>query len=351
MDFFRFIVALPPGGSSVADDIDLLHAFVIGVTMLASVGIFAIAIWFAIRYKKRGPAVTPRVQATVPMEVLIIGGILSTFLLWWVIGFVQFARVQRPPDDATVVYVTAKQWMWKFEYPDGASSNDVLVVPAGRPVKLVMISRDVIHSFYVPAFRLKQDVLPGRYTTLWFEAKPGTYPVFCAEYCGVSHSRMRAEVRALEEADYARWLDERTTTGPTPLAAQGAEVAGRRGCLACHTLNGQPHVGPTWSRLYMSRVELEDGTTALADDEYLTRSMMEPQADVVAGYPQVMPTYAGQLSPTEVSALVELIRALRDGEIPAGVELPALRVEAAGPLPEPAPIGPDTLDAGEGGAP
>lgn len=333
MNTLRWLLCLPPGGSSFADGIDLLHAFVISVTMISSFVVFGVATWFTVRYLRRKKTLTPRVTVSPLKETFLVGGILGLFLVWWVIGYGQYVDMQTPPKDAYTVYVTAKQWMWKFEYPDGASSNDVLVVPAGKDVRLVMMSRDVIHSFYVPAFRTKQDVLPGRYTTLWFNARPGTYPIRCAEYCGVSHSRMKGEVRVLPEDAFAEWLaTHRTSEGEdrtrlSEMAARGAEIAARRGCLSCHTLDGQPHVGPTWSRLYGSQVPLSDGRVVVADDAYLTRSMMEPEADRVAGYKAIMPTYFGQLSPSETSAIVELIRSLREGAVPTGVALPRIDVE------------------------
>jgi cytochrome c oxidase subunit 2 len=197
-----------------------------------------------------------------------------------------------------------------------------------------MTSRDVIHSFYVPAFRMKHDVVPGRYYTVWFEAKaPGIYPVECAEFCGVSHSRMLGQVQVLSQPDYERWLG-----GPAPatsegyvtardgadLASIGRDVAARRGCLNCHTIDGQSHIGPTWAGLYDSRVSLADGRFVAADDAYLTKSMMEPQADIVAGYKGVMPTYRGALPEPEVAALVEFIRSLRNQPIRPTIELPAV---------------------------
>jgi cytochrome c oxidase subunit 2 len=344
MEFMRWLLDLPPGASTIADRIDLLHFFVITVTMLVATFVFAAAAWFTIRYhRKRDDQLTKRVAATSAREGVTIAAILGTFLLWWVIGYRQYIDMRVPPKDTDVVYVDAKQWMWKFAYPDGRSSNDTLTVPVGRPIKLVMTSRDVIHSFYVPAFRLKQDVLPGRYTTLWFEAKEaGVFPIWCAEYCGVSHSLMRGQVVVLSASDYVEW--KRTgpstiaqadcgsgpgTCGGEDLVTIGRSVAERRQCVACHTLNGQPHIGPTWSRLYGSTQTLSDGRRVVADDAYLTRSMMEPNVDVVAGYREVMPSYQGVLTPGETAALVELIRSLRDGPIPSGVVLPRLEIVQA----------------------
>ena len=344
MDLVRAILALPRGASTVADEIDLLHLFVISVTMLMATFVFVMAAYFTLRYHRRhDEQLTERIAASRARETFIIGGILGMFLLWWVIGYRQYLELRKEPPDAEIVYVDAKQWMWKFAYPDGRTSNDVLTVPVGRPVKLVMTSRDVIHSFYVPAFRVKMDVLPGRYTTVWFEAKePGTFPIWCAEYCGLSHSLMRGEVIALPPSEYARWQESGAVAkvksdcgwgpgscGGEDLVSQGRAVAERRQCVACHTLDGQPHIGPTWSRLFGSERILTDGRRVIADEAYLTRSMMEPSREVVAGYREVMPVYQGTLSAGETAALVELIRSLRSGPPePSGVALPHIEITA-----------------------
>lgn len=327
-ELLRAILGLPPAASTVADDVDGLHFLVISATMLIAAYVFASAAWFAVRYARRKDGqLTERLAASRRHEAITIVVVLSAFLLFWVIGFRQYLRMTDPPPDADVVFVEAKQWMWKFTYADGRDANDVLTVPAGRPIKLVMSSRDMIHSFFVPAFRIKRDVLPGRETIAWFEAKtPGTYPIWCAEYCGVSHSRMRGEVVVLSPEDYARWRGKR---GTGDLVAMGRDVAVRRACTACHTLDGQRHIGPTWSGLYGSEVTLSDGRRLVADDAYLTRSMMDPLADVVAGYQPVMPTYRGQLSAAEAGALVELIKSLRHGPTATAGVLPRLDVEPA----------------------
>ncbi len=348
-ELMRTLLFLPPQASTMARQVDHLHYFVIVVTMISSFGVYIAAFWFNARNRRRGhDQLTAHVYASGRSEATMIIGFLALFLVWWLIGYRQFVQMAQAPADAMVVYVTAKQWMWKFAYANGRSANDVLTVPVGQPVKLAMTSRDVIHSFYVPGFRLKQDVLPGRYTTLWFEATaPGVYPIFCAEYCGVAHSRMRGEVVVLSAEDYAVWLrddgrdgsgvgvanserlrDGANQTGPSQLVTLGAQIAERRECVACHTINGQTHIGPTFSRLYGSWVTLADGRRVLAGEAYLTRSMMEPMSDVVAGYKSVMPTYQGLLPEPEVAALVEFIRSLRDGPVPAGVTLPRLTVSS-----------------------
>ena len=337
-DLLRRLLNLPPQASTYARDVDVLHYVVITTTLLGATFVFLLAVTFLVRYRRRTPGeTTVREGTSTPQEVFIIASLLSLFLGFWVAGTLQYDQMMTPPADAMTVYVTAKQWMWKFSYADGRSSMDVLTVPDGKPVRLVMTSRDVIHSFYVPAFRMKHDVVPGRYYTAWFEAKvPGSYPIECAEYCGVSHSRMLGEVQVLSPGDYSRWLEGHPpSTGD--LVTAGREVAARRGCLNCHTLDGQPHIGPTWVGLYGSEVALDGGRTVVADDAYLTRSMMDPQADIVAGFKGVMPTYRGILEEPEVAALVELIRSLETAPRAPSITLPKVTTQGPALPQEPLP--------------
>lgn len=337
MELLRRILFLPSGASSIALEIDLLHAFVITVTMLGSTGVFVAGLWFMWRYhRSRRGVTTEAVTPPLSFEVALIGGLLSLFILWWVIGFEQYQRIRIPPADAIEMRVVAKQWMWQFADESGRRSQTVLVVPRGQPVRLVMTSRDVIHSFFVPAFRVKQDVLPGTYTEMWFQAeRTGTYDVFCAEYCGMSHSRMRASVVVLEPQDYDRYLEgalppevEQAEAGGQAVADEdlaeiGRRVAVRAGCFACHTVTGEPHIAPSWRGLYGSVRELEDGRRVRADEAYLTRSMMEPERDVVRGFTPVMPSFRGILEPAQAAALVEYIRSLREpAREPPPVALP-----------------------------
>jgi cytochrome c oxidase subunit 2 len=345
-DWLRRLLYLPPEGSTYAAGIDHLHFAVIGTTLLGATFVFLLAVYFLLRHPRRaeGELTEPR-RTPWPVELFVIAGLQTLFLAFWVVGAVQYDHVMTPPHDGVRVYVTAKQWMWKFGYPGGRSSIDVLTVPAGRDVVLVMTSRDVIHSFYVPAFRLKQDVVPGRYQTAWFRSDaPGTYDLECAEFCGTSHSAMLGKVRVLAAGDYARWLEDTVALpgADSPgadgdLAAAGRDVAVRRGCFQCHSVDGQPSVGPSWARLYRSRVALTGGRSVVADEAYLTRSMMEPQADVVEGYRPVMPTYRGVLEQPEVAALVEFIEALGSAPFSPSVTLPRVVPEDEGRPQEPKP--------------
>jgi cytochrome c oxidase subunit 2 len=323
MDLIRTLLFLPDGASSVADSIDTLHAVVISVTFIGWATLTLIGTWFVIRYRKREERQrTPHIEGPRWVEGTVIAGLLALFIIWWVVGFRQYVGVREPPRDALEIYVTAKQWMWKFSYPDGRATASELTVPVGKPVRLLMISRDVVHSFYVPAFRLKQDVVPGRYADLWFTVeKPGDYQVFCAELCGLEHSMMTAHIVALAPDDYDRWsklpdTQPDATAKPSSMAERGEEIATRVGCMSCHSVDGRKHIGPTWAGMFGSKRQLTRGDSVLADETYITRSIMDPQADVVAGFDPVMPSYQGLIGGGEVSAVVAFIKSLRDSNPP-----------------------------------
>lgn len=322
-ELLRRALFLPPQSSSIARGIDTLHYVVILTTLAGVTLAAAIAGVFLLRYRRRTQVIplTPQVVAPTWLEISVIGGLLGLFCLWWLVGFAQYREIARPPANAMPIYVTAKQWMWKFAYPEGPTSMDMLVVPVGRPVKLIMTSRDVIHSFYVAEFRIKHDVVPGRALTAWFEAtEPGTFDVLCAEYCGTRHSLMRAQVVALAPEDYARWLSAARAPRMLPgakgdgqgLAERGRAVAAERGCLRCHSTDGSPFIGPTWANAFGRTRRTADGRDVVIDEAYLTESMMDPRAIVAAGFAPVMPSYQGALSPAEAAAILEYIRSLRD---------------------------------------
>ena len=339
-ELLRRMLFLPEQASDYARSVDHLHYFVILTTLIAAAGVFGVATWFFVRYRRRAEGEpTPRVEPRPIHEVLFVGVPLVFFLTWFAIGFPQYVTQQTPPRDAMDVYVQGKQWMWKFAYPDGPSAVDVLRVPAGRPVRLLITSRDVIHSFFVPALRIKQDALPGRYTQAWFDAeRPGRYDIFCAQYCGLSHSSMRAELVVMPAEEFDAWMatqrrglaraqDSSPSPGEPVLAAsslvrEGERVAADQGCLKCHSVDGSRHIGPTWADLYGRAEKLTTGQTAIADEAYLTRSMMDPGADIVAGYQNVMPTYQGKLAPPQAAAIVEYIKSLRSSAARPGPSEP-----------------------------
>jgi cytochrome c oxidase subunit II len=336
-ELLRRALFLPPQASAASVGIDHLHFFVILTTIVVSSVAGVLAVYFMARYRRRRrDQPTPHLEAPRWLEATFVLVPLSFFLLWFRIGFGQFVDMTSPPADAMDVYVTGKQWMWKFAYPEGPSGLEVLRVPEGRPVRLLLTSRDVIHGFFVPAFRLKQDALPGRYTQTWFVAtRPGTYPVYCSQYCGTSHSMMRASIEVMEAGAFDRWREHEkrgrarqrdTALGAkddlprdSDMAALGRSLAESEGCLKCHSVDGSPHIGPTWLDLYRRTTTLADGTTVLADEAYLTESMMDPRAKQVAGFPLTMPSYAGKLGAPETAALLEYIKSLRASVVPAPV--------------------------------
>jgi cytochrome c oxidase subunit 2 len=336
-ELLRRMLFLPRQASTMARQIDGLHYAVISTTLCGSVLVALAAAIFLIRYRHRPSTPIPLApqpgqgRATRGVEISAAGLLLALFIGFWVVGFRQFVQLESPPPDALPIQVVAKQWMWTFGYPNGRGSKGVLYVPVARPVRLSMTSRDVIHSFFVPEFRVKKDVVPGRTTELWFEVRePGTYAVFCAEYCGEGHSTMRASVVALEDADYALALErllpleldiagpvyqEPAVAGTAPrerlsLAQLGERVATAKGCMRCHTPDGTPHIGPTWLGMYGSTVPLADGQSIRADAAYLTDSMMDPRARIHRGFLPVMPSYQGLLSAPETGAILEYLRAL-----------------------------------------
>lgn len=328
----RFFLNLPPQASTSSSSIDYLHYFVVSITVFGAMAVFAVAFFFIVRYRRRSNAITltPKVQGSKTIEAIVITTLLSLFLAIWVVGFAQYLSLRTPPPGALEVYVTGKQWMWEFAYPQGPGSKGVLYVPVNRPVKLLITSRDVLHSFFVPAFRMKQDAVPGRYTVAWFEANQvGSFPIFCAEYCGASHSGMLGDVVVLSEEDFEKWVsspqgpiaeDRPLSPGGTPpifdtqqrrgLASRGEKEAADAGCLRCHTLDGTPHLGPTYSGLFGRNVTLQDGTIVVADEAYLTESMMDPIAKIVRGFPPIMPSYRGRLTPVQVASIIEFIKTL-----------------------------------------
>ena len=328
MELLRKLLFLPEGASTFANRVDILHLFIISVTMIAAFGITAVALFFFVRYRRRSDEqLTPPIKPMLAVEALFVLVPLTFFLLWFALSFRDFVWMRSPPKNATDVYVMGKQWMWKFSYPDGPNAISVLRIPAGRPVRFLVTSQDVIHSFFIPEFRIKTDALPGRYTEAWVEAtKPGLYQILCTEYCGLNHSTMRGQVVVMEPTEYDRWMGEQRRglvrkldadpVGGEPVLAgssmkvQGEKAATELGCFKCHTVNGERHIGTSWLGLYGRRTRLSNGETIVADEAYLTRSMMDPLEQLVAGYQPVMPSYQGRMNAAQSAAIVEYIKAL-----------------------------------------
>lgn len=314
----------PPAASTGAHDVDTLMIGVMVITCAFTLLIFALVIGFSVRYRAGSDAPRERPpRGNMRMEVGWLIGVAIIGVGMWAWGAFVFVTEESPPADAVPIAVVAKQWMWKVQHENGRREIDRIHVPVGRPVVLRLTSEDVIHSLFVPAFRIKQDVLPGRYTTLWFQAtEPGTYPIYCAEYCGADHSAMRAEVVVQSDAEYAAWLAEGAPE--RSLAATGAELFRQKGCSGCHGPRATTPAPPL-EGLYQRPVVLASGASVTADDAYLRDAMLRPLDQVVAGYAPLMPTFAGRLDESELSALIAYIRSLGDARPhrpPAPPEVP-----------------------------
>jgi len=305
---------MPPGSSTLAPDVDALFNFI----LYASIAFFAIVVigmvWFVYRYRRRGKEeLTPDISHNTKLELVwsIIPTILVIIVFLW--GFKIFLRMSVVPKDALEIKVTGQQWFWSFDYDNGATSVGELVVPAGKPIKLLMSSKDVIHSFYIPDFRVKMDVLPNRYTVTWFNAPvPGEHNLFCAEYCGTSHSKMIGTVKVLPEREYDEWLESGSSAGEgIPPEEYGAELYAKKACNTCHKVDGTRFTGPSFKGIFGEEQTMADGSKITVDENYIRESILEPQAKVVAGFQPVMPTYQGLLKDREIDALIAYIKSLK----------------------------------------
>src|SRR5438128_617219 len=260
----------PARASTTAGSVDALYIFLVALSLFVSVAIFTMICIFALRYRRRKAREAEQIEGSNILELTWSAIPLAIFLFIFAWGAVVYFKERTPPRGATQIYVVAKQWMWKLQHEEGQREINQLHVPVGKDIKLIMTSQDVIHSFYVPAFRVKQDVLPGRYTTVWFHAtKAGTYHLFCAEYCGTQHSGMIGQVVVMEPAEYQAWLSGGGAT--QSLSQTGEAMFQQLGCSTCHLSSGQGR-GPNLAGLYGSKVTLVDGRTLTADENYIRES-------------------------------------------------------------------------------
>ena len=291
----------------MAGHVDALYIFLLIVCGMMALLVFICLLYFAARFRQRPGVPAEHIEGSTPLEVTwsVIPFIVFMVIFAW--GAVVYFKERTPPDDATEVYVVAKQWMWKLEHAEGQHEINELHIPVGRDVKLIMTSQDVIHSFFIPAFRIKQDVLPGRYTVAWFRAtKPGTYHLFCAEYCGTQHSGMVGDIVVQEPAQYETWMNGGTTG---PLSATGEKIFAELGCSTCHRSDIQGR-GPNLHGVFGKPVQLEDGRTVTADENYLRECILEPGAKRVKGFQPIMPTFQGLVTEEQVNALVAYIKSI-----------------------------------------
>jgi len=311
---------LPEGASTLSGNVDSLFYFIFWASVFFFILIVGLSLYFIIRYRRRAgrEEATSHRGYNVKLEVIwtLVPIILVFIVFVW--GFKTYMKMQVVPRDAVEIKVTGRQWMWVFDYPNGRNSLNELTVPVGQPIKLLLSSDDVIHSFYAPQFRVKQDVLPDRYTIAWFQAKrTGTFDLYCAEYCGNGHSQMRGTIKVVSEDDYASFLEgggAEEGGGGMSLVALGKQTFTSRACHTCHTVDGSASVGPTLQNLYDHQVTLSNGQTITADENYIRQSILDPGSQVVQGFQPVMPTFQGLLSDRQIDGLIAYIKSLSNAQ-------------------------------------
>lgn len=308
---------MPPQASSLAGQVDMLYLYLVAVSIFFTVLISALVLFFAVKYRRRSDSDRPGlIHGNVPLEIfwsVVPLAITMTFFVW---GSVLFFNVIRAPSDALEIFVVGKQWMWKIQHPEGPREINELHVPVGRAVKLKMTSEDVIHSFFIPAFRIKMDVVPGKYTSVWFKAtEPGSYHLFCAEYCGTKHAGMIGQVVVMSEEDYQQWIasggNSNQSQALEPMEIRGERLFNELRCQTCH-LPGATILAPPLNGLYTQPVQLADGRTVIADDAYLRESILNPKAKIVSGYEAVMPTYQNQVSEEDILAIITYLKNMKN---------------------------------------
>lgn len=294
----------------MAGQVDYLYLFLVLITTFFSLLIAILILYFAIKYKRTPERTAEQIHGSTLLEItwtVIPLGISMVIFLW---GAGLYFHLQRPPANALEVYGVAKQWMWKFEYPGGQREINSLHVPIGQPVKVTLISQDVIHSFFVPAFRVKTDVLPNRYMQTWFTAtEPGTYHLFCSQYCGTKHSGMIGEVTVMKPADFAAWLESGKAEGS--MAASGEKMFQQFGCTTCHRPDSGAR-GPNLEGLYGRPVRLQDNRVIVADDNYIRESILNPNAKIVSGFQPIMPTFQGVISEEQLLQIIAYIKSMSE---------------------------------------
>ncbi len=299
----------PQQASTMAARVDALYFFLVGLAVFFSALIAGLIVYYAVRYRRRHPGeVGAAIHGSLALEFAWTAIPLAITMVLFVWGASVFFAMSRPPDETINVYVVGKQWMWKFQHLDGQREINELHVPVGRAVKLIMTSEDVIHDLFVPAFRTKADVLPGRYTNLWFQATtPGRYHLFCAEYCGTRHSGMIGEVIAMDPADYQAWLSG--GGGEGSLASKGEKLFADLACNTCHRPDAQGR-GPVLKGLFGRTQTLEGGGTVVVDESYVRESILNPGAKITAGFQPIMPSFQGLVSEEQLLELVEYVKSL-----------------------------------------
>ena len=302
----------PEAASSIAGDVDLFYFFLIGVSVFFAVLIVSALLFFSIRYRRREGVEPVQIEGSVKLELLWTIGPLLVALVIFGWGTKLYFQNTKMPENGMDIYVTGKQWMWKIQHPQGQREINQLHVPVGETVRLTMTSEDVIHNFYVPAFRMKMDVVPGRYSQAWFKAtKTGEYHLFCAEYCGTKHSEMIGTVYVLEPDEYEQWLSG--VEAGISAAEAGEKLYEELRCVTCH--DGREGArGPKLAGGFGTEVPLEDGRVVLFDENYFRESVLNPTAKISRGYKPVMPTFEGQVSEEQLLQLLAYVKSLSGEE-------------------------------------
>jgi cytochrome c oxidase subunit II len=293
----------------MAGRVDALYFFLLALSAFFAVLIAGLIVYYAVKYRRRSPdAVGENIHGSMVLELTwtIIPLLITMVIFVW--GAAVYFAMATPPEDTLNIYVVGKQWMWKFQHLDGQREINELHVPVGRNVKLITTSEDVIHDFFVPAFRMKADVLPGRYVSLWFRpTRPGRYQLFCAEYCGTQHSRMIGEVVVMDPSEYQTWLSGGAPEGS--LASTGEKLFQDLACITCHRSDAQGR-GPMLQGLFGKTVALQNGDTVVADEAYIRESILNPAAKITASFQPIMPAFQGLVSEEQLLALIEYVKSL-----------------------------------------
>lgn len=304
----------PEQASSVAQQVDALYFVTVALCVFFATLVTVLVVVFAVKYRRKSDDEIPRqIAGHLGLELFwtAIPLVLAMGMFVW--ATVVYFHLVTPPTNAAEMYVVGKQWMWKLQHPEGKREINELHVPLGQPVRLTMTSEDVIHSFYIPAFRVKKDVLPGRYTSMWFEpTKVGQYHLFCAEYCGTEHSRMIGTVYVMEPKDYENWLSGGTLNEPMEVA--GERLFQQYACHTCHKVDGKGR-GPSLVGVFGKSAALQGGGSVLVNEAYIRESILTPAAKVVAGYQPIMPTFKGQVSEDGIMQLIAYIKSLKSPEL------------------------------------
>ena len=301
----------PEQASNFAPRVDALMMFIVAVCTFFAVGIVLAMVFFIFKYRRRNQReIGIPIHGDMRLEAAWIGIPLVLAMVMFAWGAVIYANYRITPKDTLDIYVVGKQWMWKLQQPNGMRELNELHVPVGRDVKLITASEDVIHDFSIPAFRVKMDVVPGHYNTMWFRpTKPGRYRFYCSQYCGTNHAIMGGWVTVMDPAEYAAWLSGSSTDQNRDPVAAGERLFAEKACNTCHVADGKGR-GPSLNGLYQSQVRLSDGSTLTADDSYVRESILNPQAKIVAGYQPLMPTFQGQLTEDQIIDLMSYIKSL-----------------------------------------